>query len=208
MKKFDLKKFRQSKNQTQTELASLLGVSRSIVAKIENGNTDLSKKMFEKLIKIFPNDFNFLSEAYKNAHLFTHPNTHQIDEIKKLFDKTIGINSSEEKNLDNKDVDYTFYYIQNREYEMMQQWLFNIVKLLAFQFNRKFNEKELNELYLCMTNIQPTSYIKSLGEISVNKFLKERTANTKCLIDKYLNEFYNKSIEKNPQIDNLDFLNT
>lgn len=208
MEKFDLKSYRQSKNQTQTELASLLGVSRSIIAKIENGSTELSKKMFEKLIKIFPVDFDVLSDAYKNTHLFTHQNTHQIDEIKRLLDKTIGINSFEEKNLDNKDVDYTFYYIQNQEYEMMQKWLFNIVKMLSYQFDRKFNEKELDELYLCMTNIQPTSYIKSLGEISMNKFLRERTGNTKRLIDKYLSEFYNKSIEKNPQIDSLDFLIT
>lgn len=204
MDKFDLKKFRISKKKTQTEFAEILGVSRSTIAKIENENIEISKKIFEKLIKYFNNDYKEIITGYNSVHLITQANTQQSIEKDTFFDTTIGINRND--TIDNKDVDYTYYYLQNMEYERMQKWLFNIVKLLTTEFKREIDENEKSELYTCITNTYSTSYIKLNGETKFKKFIDEHINLTKELIDKYLDEYYKLKLEANPKIDNLDFL--
>lgn len=204
MNRFDLKDFRASKAKTQTELAEILGISRSTVAKIEKGDIPISKKIFEKLMKYFDSDYKTIMEGYKITHLITHPFPQQSSEINTFLDNTIGINKWD--NLDNEDVDYTYYYLQNMEYERLQKWLFNIVKMHTSEFKRLFDANEKKELYTCVTNTYSTSYIKQSGEIAFKKFLTEKMNLTKELIDKYLTEYYKKKTELNPEIDNLDFL--
>ncbi|EKT3964731.1 helix-turn-helix transcriptional regulator [Flavobacterium psychrophilum] len=204
MEKFNFKKFRLSKSKTQTEFAEILGVSRSIIAKIENENIEISKKIFEKLIKYFSNDYKEIIDGYNNAHLITQGSTQPTDGKGSFFDTTIGFNRKD--SLDNNDVDYTYYYLQNMEYERMQKWLLNIVKLLTTEFKRKINETEKNELYTCTTNTYSTSYIKQNGETKFKKFIDEHINLTKELIDKYLDEYYKLKLEANSNIDNLDFL--
>lgn len=204
MEKFNLKKFRASKAKTQTEFADILGVSRSTIAKIENENIEISKKIFEKLIKYFSNDYKEIIEGYNITHLIPQDYTQPLGEKGSFFDTALGINRND--SIDNKDVDYTYYYLKNMEYERMQKWLFNIVKLLTTEFKRSITENEKNDLYTCLTNTYSTSYIKQNGETKFKKFIDEHINLTKELIDKYLDEYYKLKLEVNPNIDNLDFL--
>lgn len=155
-------------------------------------------------MKYFESDYKSIMEGYKNTHLITHPFPQQTNEINTFLDNTIGINKWD--NLENEDVDYTYYYLQNMEYERLQKWLFNIVKMHTSEFKRQFDANEKKELYTCVTNTYSTSYIKQSGEIAFKKFLTEQMNLTKELIDKYLTEYYKRKTELNPEIDNLDFL--
>lgn len=204
MNKFNFKQFRLSKGKTQTEFANILGISRSTIAKIENGNIEISKKIFEKLIKYFSDDYKEIIKGYNYTHLITQDITQPLYKKDTFFDTTIGINR--DANIDNKDIDYTYYYLKNMDYERMQKWLFNIVKLLTTEFKRQINENEKAELYNCLTNVYSTSYIKQNGETKFKKFIDEHINLTKELIDKYLDEYYKLKLESNHNIDNLDFL--
>lgn len=55
--KIDLKKLRKNQRLTQGELCDILGVSRSIITKVEGNQTPLSKRMIQKLEEAFPGEF-------------------------------------------------------------------------------------------------------------------------------------------------------
>lgn len=192
--KLDIKQLRENKNLTQSELAEKLGVSRSIIAKIESKEIDISKKIMEKLINSFPEEIINYKNIYNYTHLFTQDETH--------------LKAYNEFSHPVEGVDFNYYFNQNLEYEQMQRWLIKIFQLLHYEYGRKFNESEKSDFYSCITNIKPpiTSYIKQHGEENIKNFLNERKTLTKELIDKYLKEYFdlvNKTKGYSPEFDFL-----
>jgi len=193
MEELNIKQLRENKKLTQLEFATILGVSRSVIAKIESDELDISKRMFEKLIKTFPDEIPNYKNIYKYAHLNTHQITHQ--------------NFNNENNYSIDGVDLNYYYNQNLEYEQMQPWLVKILQLLYYQCERKFNKREIEEIYSCMTNISPIIYVKEYGEDKIKDFINEHKFLIKSLIDKYLKEYFETQIKKNGYTPDFSFLN-
>ncbi|OAE94005.1 helix-turn-helix domain-containing protein [Flavobacterium psychrophilum] len=73
MNKFNLefKQIRESQKLTQKEFSKKLGISISIVAKIETGSIDISKKIAEKVVFLYPNLSNELKKYINSDSVFT-----------------------------------------------------------------------------------------------------------------------------------------
>ncbi len=61
------KKLRKDKNLSQLELATNLGVSRSLIADIERGSTGISKKLMSKILTIFDIEAGYFNEQKMTA---------------------------------------------------------------------------------------------------------------------------------------------
>jgi transcriptional regulator with XRE-family HTH domain len=78
---FKIKKLREEKNLSQTELASMLKISQPELSKIENDQVEKIDFLFmDKVCKYFDKDFDFFTE-----------NTNQINNVKKNTG-TIAVN--------------------------------------------------------------------------------------------------------------------
>lgn len=65
MKDFEeFKQIRENQGFTQVDFAKILGLSRSVVAKIEAGNYKISNRIAEKVISEFPDGVNIIRENY------------------------------------------------------------------------------------------------------------------------------------------------
>lgn len=73
-----IKQIRENQGFTQEEFAVLIGVSRSLIAKIENGNADPSKKLLDKLNNLFPTEFIAIKNTQNNTQKNTQ-NTLSVD---------------------------------------------------------------------------------------------------------------------------------
>ena len=185
----DIRQLRENKKLTQVELAEILGVSRSIIAKMESKELEISHKMRSKICERFPEECIDVYFNPQNTHLNRPINIHPID--KKLHGET----------------NYSYYYLQYLEYEKMQSWLWKIVTLLLKETERKFTSEEKKELMVCMTNlVSINSYIRSYGEIGIASFLNERKTTVNELIEKYLEELYKNNISSKGGNLNFDWL--
>ena len=83
-------KFRENQKLTQSEFAEKIGVSRSTIAKIENGNSKISKKFLLKLEDSFPNEWeqidNFRNEVIElNENLDIYISNNDKLALKEIF---------------------------------------------------------------------------------------------------------------------------
>ena len=60
----EFKQIRENQGFTQVDFAKILGLSRSVVAKIEAGNYKISNRIAEKVISEFPDGVNIIRENY------------------------------------------------------------------------------------------------------------------------------------------------
>lgn len=67
MKRYNLKSFRQKKDLTQQEMATLLGISKSYYIAIELGNAEPSFKVALKIHEVFKDEYEDIFELLKKG---------------------------------------------------------------------------------------------------------------------------------------------
>ena len=67
MKRYNLKNFRQKRDLTQQEMATLLGISKSYYIAIELGNAEPSFKVANKINEVFKDQYEDIFELLKKG---------------------------------------------------------------------------------------------------------------------------------------------
>lgn len=185
-----LKKIRKENNLTQAELADLLDVSRSIIAKIEGGDNSISEKMFEKLKLHLPMsviDYKLhFEKKYRNVESYLN-NHLQVS-----------------KEYEEKDIYNNLYRSIYFDYLKQQEMLIKVCQLLYYKTNRRFSKQEITNIFEVLAAI-PESHIDNYSESSFKKFLEGKKELISELITSYFKEYFT-NVTANNYILNFDFL--
>ena len=179
----EFRQIRENHKLTQTEFSRKLGISVSIIAKIETGSTNISKKIAKKVVELYP-ETSFKLKEYIEDDLIDVNNNTSI---------TLSNESHLFKVIDSYTENYPIieYYLQKIEdLKMFSIGLndFDFAKTIDTTLEN-FQSNDINECYrnllLAYSEIEIINHNNKKDQ-KVNEKLSELTINKK----EYLNQFF------------------
>lgn len=164
------KQIRENHNLTQDKFASLIGVSRSTIAKIEAGDIEISNKIIQKLYNKFPHETELISNLYKEVSI---KNSNLID---------VEILDSKEKELIYSSIKSLWESIDNVYYSIMLllDLKENIISKSQYGFISNVNNRYQDEKNLFLNSYYPEferEYkepytIKNIKDLSIEELIQ------------------------------------
>jgi|GEM_PF-5850536 len=130
---------------TQSEFAKKIGVSRSLVAKIESDNQDVSKKIIEKIANVFPDDTNLYNFKLEITHSINESLREKLSIDKNYSDlsEIYYLNKFNPKVLKSETKLFLISYRQRLLDSL--QLLFSICRVLKY-FGYEFTKEEIEDI--------------------------------------------------------------